>query len=157
MRLALALAVATLAAAAALPGGARAQQVISVVPQDMGKPVQWGPDSHGYGRVLAQGVMRARLAEWDKRGIKTAFEVAQLSLRGDGQPEFAVRVENRDMCDANGCVTFVFMLLGRDWKEVFQSKARTLSVGSGATGMQPLYTNGSVMWGWNGTRYDVAQ
>lgn len=116
-------------------------------------------DASGYGRALVDQLMPGRLAGWASGGVSTRLAVAQIALRsGDPQPAFAVRVENAEMCDLrNGCLTFVFVLSGGDWRPIFQAKSKALGIGpyDPRSGMAGLFTDGMQRWDWDGQSYDM--
>lgn len=116
-------------------------------------------DASGYGRALIDQLMPGRIAGWSSSGVTTRLAVAQIALRsGDPQPAFAVRIENAEMCDLrNGCLTFVFVLRGADWKPILQTKSTALGIGpyDPRSGMAGLFTDGMQRWDWDGQRYDV--
>lgn len=150
----LAATLAVLAASAAKPVLAQAVGVN----HSRGTAVTFGEDRQGYGRALLEGLMPGQIASWEAQGISTRIGTAQISVNNDRQPEFAVRLENPEQCDRYGCLTFVFMMIGRDWKPVLQTKTATLTVGEldRASGMALLLTDGASAWAWDGQSYDMA-
>lgn len=127
--------------------------------QAQARAIQFGEDTGGYGFSLVSGTMRSSVEAWSREGRQTRLAVAEVALNGDGQPEFAVRVENSETCDRYGCLTFVFMLVGREWEPVFQAKTTALALGprDQQSGMASLHSDGATAWAWDGQRYDVLQ
>jgi hypothetical protein len=145
--------------AAMLTAGQAGAQTLSVAEAvAQSRPAAFSDDRDGYANSLIESLMPGRLASWAQAGTATRLAVAQVQLSGDNQPSFAVRVENPEMCDRYGCLTFVFMLVQRAWKPVFQTKARMLAVGpSDPSSRMALLVTGGTVWAWDGSHYDVVE